>query len=781
MSDQESDSGKLALDKLNRALRTLSAASASIIHGVAEEPMVEDVCRILVEIGGYRLAWVGLADDRDSSLLLQAGQHFRGRRSREQVRTDVRIDGWGSACELISRAVRLGRFVVLRRGGEDRWSQACSRLPRDADYGSALALPLKHGALTLGALALYATGVEAFDEDEIQLLSDLVGNLSHGIVALRDARRRSAAELALGQEQQFLQAVIDGVADPTLVISVDYDILLMNNAARQERAGGAPPRPGAKCHEVLSGCDGPCGEEGKICPLREVQRTGKAARVEHRQVGMDGRVRIFELQASPLWQADGSLRGIIQTARDITERLRVEETLRENQNRLDYLAHHDPLTNLPNRLRFNTRLQHAMGRARETRRQVALLFLDLDRFKNINDSLGHELGDQVLREVAGRLRTCLRASDTVARLGGDEFVVILEGIEDLNAVALVARNILRNLSRPFQVGPHDLYVTSSIGISLFPGDAQSVEGLMKHADVAMYRAKEEGRNNYQFYRPDMHVRTPEMLIMESNLRRAMSENQLQLYYQPQYDLASRQLIGLEALVRWKHPVHGMISPADFIPLAEDTGLIVPLGQWVMKTACAQAKAWQEQGYAPVRVAVNISAREFRQLDFIDHLDAILSETGLDPHWLELEITESIAMQNFDETIMTLTDLKIRGVHLAIDDFGTGYCSLGYLKRFPISKLKIDQSFVRDINRDSNDAAIATSIIALGRSMHMEVIAEGVEREDQAQLLLAKGCHQAQGFLFSPAVPAEQVVSFFSRAQEKTRGARVIPLPRISAP
>ncbi|SDM58881.1 diguanylate cyclase (GGDEF) domain-containing protein [Geoalkalibacter ferrihydriticus] len=777
MSRQGSRCLELSTDRLNRALRTLSAASASIIHGATEEQLVGQICRILVQVGGYRLAWIGLADAHDGSLLVQAGQYFEGCRSLDAVRTDVRVDGWGSACQLISRAVRLGRFVVVRRGGEDRWSQACRRLSGDPGYGSALALPLTHGAVMLGVLALYAEAIDAFDEDEVDLLSDLAGNLSHGIAALRDARRRSEAEAALEQEQQFLQSVIDGVADPTMVIGVDHEILLMNRASRIYLAEGASLRPGARCHEVIDASQTPCNEKEKICPLREVQRTGKTCRVVHRQVLPDGRRRTYELEASPLWNADGSLRGIIQAARDITQRLAVEATLRENQDRLDYLAHHDPLTNLPNRLRFNARLQQAMARARETHRQIALLVLDLDRFKNINDSLGHELGDQVLREVAGRLRRCLRGGDTVARLGGDEFVVILEEMEDLKAVSGVARNILRNLGRAFQVSHHDLFVTTSIGISLFPGDAQSAEGLMKNADVAMYRAKEEGRNNYQFYRPDMNVRTPEMLILESNLRRAMSENQLELYYQPQYDLASRQLIGLEALLRWQHPVQGRISPADFIPLAEETGLIVPLGQWVLKTACVQAKAWQEQGYLPVRVAVNISAREFRQPDFVENVEGILAETGLDPHWLELEITESIAMQNFEETIMTLTDLKIRGVHLAIDDFGTGYSSLGYLKRFPISKLKIDQSFVRDINRDCNDAAIATSIIALGRSMNMEVIAEGVETEAQAELLLGKGCHQAQGFLFSPAVAAEKVENFFSRAAPQNRSARVIHLPR----
>ncbi|WP_305044701.1 putative bifunctional diguanylate cyclase/phosphodiesterase [Geoalkalibacter sp.] len=778
MSRQGSNCPELAADKLNRALRTLSAATASIIHGATEEQLVDQVARILVEIGGYRLAWIGLVRPGDDALLVQKGLFFEGHHPRDGVRTDVRMDGSGSACEMISRAVRLGRFALVRRGGPDRWSQACRQLTRLPHYGAALALPLRHGAVIFGALALYARDVDAFDEDEIQLLSDLAGHLGHAIAALRDARRRSEAESALAEEQRFLQSVIDGVAEPTLVIGVDHEILLMNQASRVYLAKGAAVAKGARCHEVIYRSAMPCGKNDRVCPLEEVRHTGKTARVVQQHLLADGRSRTFELEASPLWNADGSLRGIVQTARDISERLAVEASLRENQDRLDYLAHHDPLTNLPNRLRFNSRLQQAMARARDDRQQVALLFLDLDRFKNINDSLGHEFGDQVLLEVAGRLRKCLRGGDTVARLGGDEFVVILEGIEDLKGVALVARNILRTLGKAFRVGQHELFVTTSIGISLFPSDAQNLESLMRFADVAMYRAKEEGRNNYQFYRPEMNVRTQEMLVLESNLRRAMAEKQLRVYYQPQFDLRTRRMIGLEALLRWEHPVQGMISPADFIPLAEETGLIVPLGQWVLQSACAQAKEWQQQGYLPVRMAVNISAREFRQPDFVDNLDAILAETGLDPHWLELEITESIAMQNFEETILTLTDLKIRGVHLAIDDFGTGYSSLNYLKRFPISKLKIDQSFVRDINRDSNDEAIATSIIALGRSMNMQVIAEGVESEDQAELLLSKGCHQAQGYLFSAAVPAARIEPYLLRHQPGTGSrAAVIQLPR----
>jgi len=366
------------------------------------------------------------------------------------------------------------------------------------------------------------------------------------------------------------------------------------------------------------------------------------------------------------------------------------------------------------------------------------------------------LGDELLREVSKRLHACLREPDTLARMGGDEFVVILENIKGAQQVSLVARKIQDCFTRSFLLSGHEVFTSSSIGISLYPEDGKDAKELMKCGDAAMYRAKASGRNNYQFYKPEMNARTHDRLLMENNLRRALDEDQLLLHFQPQINLLTGHLVGIEALLRWQPPGQNMVPPGEFIPLAEETGLILPIGEWVLRASCLQVMRWQKAGLKPVRVSVNISALQFNQHDFLDVVDHILVETGIDPQWIELELTESTMMANVDGTIGILDKLKRRGFHLSIDDFGTGYSSLGYLKRLPITKLKIDSSFVRDITIDSDNAAITTSIIALGQSMQLEVIAEGIETEAQADYLLMRGCRLGQGFLYSRPVPVEQM-------------------------
>ena len=387
-------------------------------------------------------------------------------------------------------------------------------------------------------------------------------------------------------------------------------------------------------------------------------------------------------------------------------------------------------------------------------------FSTLTGLKKINDTLGHEIGDKLLLEVAKRLEKCVRQSDTVARLGGDEFGIILDDLRDTKFVAVVARKILNTLSKPIFIEEYELYATSSIGISLFPDDTEEVDGLMRCAETAMYRAKEAGKNNYQYYTADMNTRAFEFLLLESGLRKAIENNELVVFYQPLIDLSTNKVSGMEALLRWQHPERGMVSPGDFIPLAEETGLIEPIGDWVLRAACQQNKKWQDAGYPPVKVSVNMSARQFSKKNLVENITNILDETGLKPEYLGIEITESVIMQDVKSTISKLQKLHNMGISLSIDDFGTGYSSLSYLKLFPINDLKIDRSFVFNITTDSTDAAIALSIIVLAHSMNLNVVAEGVETMEQLEVLRKQGCDIVQGFLFSRPISAEEFVPFF---------------------
>lgn len=440
----------------------------------------------------------------------------------------------------------------------------------------------------------------------------------------------------------------------------------------------------------------------------------------------------------------------------IERELREAEVRKQRQRAEEaaqHQAHYDLLTDLPNRTMFNDRLTLALANANRHRKMLAVLFVDLDRFKTIIDTLGHAMGDRLLRGVAERLGGCLEEGDTLARMGGDEFVVLLPQIHRADKAVRTAHKILEVLKPAFHFNGHELHITTSIGISLYPYDGEDADTLLKNADTALYRAKEQGRNNYQLYTPAMNARAFERLALENSLRKALERKEFQIHYQPQVDMASGRIIGLEALLRWQHPDLGTVYPAEFIPIAEETGLIVPLGEWVLRTSCAQAKQWQAMGLPPMTMAVNLSARQFQHHDLVETMKKILKETELEPQWLELEITESIAMQNADYTIVILRELKDMGIQLSLDDFGTGYSSLSYLKKFPLDALKIDQSFVRDLSTDPNDAAIANAVIVLAHSLRLKVLAEGVETREQEAFLKEHQCDRYQGYLFSNPIPA----------------------------
>jgi diguanylate cyclase (GGDEF)-like protein len=403
----------------------------------------------------------------------------------------------------------------------------------------------------------------------------------------------------------------------------------------------------------------------------------------------------------------------------------------------------------------------ALAQAARINQKVAVFFLDLDRFKDINDSLGHSTGDGLLKSVAERIRRCVREGDTVSRFGGDEFTLLIPRVDHIEDAAKIAQKIIETLKIPFSINEHELFVTTSIGISLFPTDGTDPETLVRNADTAMYRAKDQGRDNYQLYAPAMNARALERLALENMLRKALSHRDFVLFYQPVVDINTKSVVGVEALIRWKHPELGLLSPAHFISAAETSGLIIPIGDWVLRTACRQAKLWQKKLEPELTVAVNLSARQFQQPNLTEEIAEVLEETGLDAKYLELEITESNAMQNAENTIYTLRELKALGVRISMDDFGTGYSSLNYLKRFPIDTLKLDQSFVREITSNPTDAAIATAVISMAHTLNLRVIGEGVEKEDQFQFLQARGCDYIQGYLFSPPLAVENLEAYMS--------------------
>lgn len=448
-------------------------------------------------------------------------------------------------------------------------------------------------------------------------------------------------------------------------------------------------------------------------------------------------------------------RVLVGIVRDISDRKRAEETI-------NHLAYHDPLTDLPNRILFYDRLRVAIAHANRNKEMLALMFLDLDRFKFVNDMMGHAMGDQLLKDVARNLKDCIRANDTVARMGGDEFTILLPAIGREEDAARIAQKINDSMKKPWEVNGYEFHITASIGIVLYPNDGQDADTLTKNADTAMYRAKEQG-DNYQFYTPAMNVKALERMEIAHSLRKALELTEFEVYYQPQVNIRNGKITGTEALVRWHHPEKGLILPTEFIPVAEDTGLIISIGEWVLRTACTQNMAWQKAGYPPMRTAVNLSACQFRQKTLVDSIARILNETGMDPRLLELEITETTAMQDVDLSISVMRSLREMGIGIAMDDFGTGYSSLSYLRKFPVTTLKIDRSFVREVLSDCEDAAIVATIIVMAQNLKLKVIVEGVENEEQLVFFEQQECFEMQGFLFSKPEPAGIIDEMLKRA------------------
>jgi len=607
-----------------------------------------------------------------------------------------------------------------------------------------------HGDATFKSEARFLRADGSIVWARLNAATMLDGQQQRGYVQIvEDITERKAAEDALFEEKERAQVTLNSIGDAVLTTNLPGNVTYLNLVAEAMTGWSREKALGRPLSEVFKIVDG--------ATRQEAPNPAQLAICENRTVGLaansillrrDGVESPIEDSAAPIHNRDGQVAGAVIVFHDVSES-------RAMALKMAHLAQHDFLTGLPNRMLLTERLSRAIGQARRHKKRVALMFIDLDYFKHINDSLGHAIGDLLLKMVAERLTLCIRDTDTVCRQGGDEFVILLAEIEHTLDAAPVAEKLLVAFAEPCLIGGHELHVTLSIGIAIYPDDGQDADEVMKNADTAMYHAKANGRNNFQFFTTEMNTRAVRRLFIEGNLRRALKQGEFMLYYQPKIDLASGLMIGSEALIRWQDPEHGVVNPNQFVPIAEECGLIVPIGSWVLREACRQVSAWQDAGLLAVPVSVNISAVEFRHKGFLEGVALILKETGMLPSFLELELTESILMHDAESSESVLESLKAMGIQLAIDDFGTGYSSLSYLKRFPINTLKIDQSFVHDIAIDPDDASIVSAIIGMGKSLKQRVIAEGVETEAQLAFLRSLKCDEGQGFLFGHPLPAAQ--------------------------
>jgi diguanylate cyclase (GGDEF)-like protein/PAS domain S-box-containing protein len=582
-----------------------------------------------------------------------------------------------------------------------------------------------------------------------RVVLDEHANVSRVLGIAQDITERKEAEEALFAEKERAQVTLNCIGEAVICTDIWGNITFLNLVAEKmtgwsrQEAGG---RPMAEVFRILDAANrepipNPMGIAGGQNETVHLPTNSILIRRDGREIPIEDCV-------SPIHDREGQATGAVIVFRDVS-------AARAMAQQMSHSAQHDFLTGLPNRVLVNDRVNQAIAFAQRRSKKVGVLFLDLDGFKHINDSLGHAIGDKLLQSVAKRLLDCVRGSDTVSRQGGDEFVVLLSEVELSEDAAITARRMLELVAEAHSIDQHDLHVTTSIGVSVYPDDGLDAETLVKNADTAMYQAKENGRQSYQFFKPAMNVRAVERQSIEEGLRRALERQEFVVHYQPKIDLKTGEITGAEALLRWTHPTRGLVPPAQFIPVAEDCGLILPIGNWILREACKQARAWLDAGLPLTTIAVNISAMEFRGEHFLEGVFAILDDTGLDPRYLELELTESVLMKHAESTESILKALRTRGVQLAVDDFGTGYSSLSYLRKFPINSLKIDQSFVRQITATPDDTAIVTAVISMGRSLGMRVVAEGVETQEELAFLQAHDCEEAQGYYFSRPVPPQQ--------------------------
>jgi diguanylate cyclase (GGDEF)-like protein/PAS domain S-box-containing protein len=746
----ERKQAELALHRLNRELRAISDCNEVLVRAEDERSLIDDVCRIVCEEAGYRMAWVGYAD-RESPTGLRAAAWA----GVEQGYIGEAMSIWARNKHLSpppEMAIRSG----LSAGTGDFAADPGAAPWRDAahlrGYRSSISLPLKDGGgQAFGVLNIYATEPDAFTQDERRLLGELADDLSFGIVALRTRAEHSRAE-----EQIRIAATAFEAQEGIVITNAEQVILRVNRAFTDITGYSADEAIGSTPHLLASGHH----DADFFRAMWTRIHTDGFWRGEVWNRRKRGDVYPEWLNITAVRNAQNEVTHYVGTMIDITERKTAEQ-------KIEHLAFYDLLTGLPNRRLFVDRLQQTMGGSARSRRMGAILFIDLDNFKVVNDTCGHDVGDRLLVEVAHRLVGCVRDGDTISRLGGDEFIAMLEDLSEYapDAAAqarLVANKILDALNQPYAIAGRVHHNTPSIGAALFVGNQESADELLKQADIAMYQAKAAGRNTLRFFDPEMQAAVAARASLEADLRQGIEARQFILHYQPQID-GKRGVIGAEVLVRWQHPERGMISPAQFIPLAEETGLILQIGAWVLDQACGCLAKWShDPATAALTLAVNVSARQFRQSDLVGRVIQALDQAHAPANRLKLELTETLVLDDIEDTIDKMRALKALGVGFSMDDFGTGYSSLSYLTRLPLAQLKIDQSFVRKLPHSANDAVVVQSIITLAESLGIAVIAEGVETETQRLFLEQHGCPLYQGYLFSMPVALADFETLLAR-------------------
>jgi len=730
-----------ARTRLQRAKDLLAAGSRVLINADYEQELLAEMCRMAVETGGYCMAWVGYGQADSVQSIKPAASAGRASRYLDDV-----FVSWGdtpSGRGPTGCAMRSGKTQILQDFQSNPQIAPWLDAARRYNLQACIALPLKHGGNMIGTITIYAEQVDAFHPEEVQVLEKMAAKLAYGVSALRGRQARRQAELGLGRADSLLKAALEATADGILVTNRDGNVELYNqNFARMFNIRGDDAGGGNAAAIMAQLAAAP---EEFARQLRE-EHAHPDREHDHVIELVDGRVVGCITRPHML---DGLTVGQVRSFRDISAQVRHEEQLR-------YHATHDALTGLPNRALLSDRISQAITRAQRSGRLLGVLFVDIDRFKLVNDSMGHDTGDCLLMHTAAVLSGLLRKEDTLARLGGDEFVVLLENLGQEQDAARVAQNLLQSLAEPVEMAGREILFTASMGIALCPRDGEHPAPLFRHADAALYRAKRTGGNCFHFFLPEYRQDSRRKLELTSQLRRAIRENQMEVHYQPQLNLKEGRITEAEALLRWRHPVMGTISPVEFIPIAEETGVISELFAWTIRTVCADLAAWRTLNLPEIRVGINVSPRQFESEDLPEQLRRLLAQTGTEPSLIELEITEGTLMQRPERAVGILNRLRAQGFIVTMDDFGTGYSSLSYLMRFPVNKLKIDRSFIANIPENRNHISITRAVIAMAHELGVQAVAEGVETEAQKDFLAQHDCELVQGYLISRPVPRAEM-------------------------